>query len=56
MFKHFFSLLLSFSFILGVTSKEQGLAFIKSIHKNPIIYANVRRLEEADAYMARISI
>ncbi|KAM7359951.1 kotsubu isoform 2-T2 [Cochliomyia hominivorax] len=43
-------------YIEGITNKDQGISFIKNIQKNPIIYVNVSRLDEADAYLARICL
>lgn len=41
-------------FLTGITDSEQGVAFMKSIQKNPIVYATVRRLEAEEAYTAQI--
>ncbi|XP_065354208.1 tudor domain-containing protein 1 [Calliphora vicina] len=41
-------------YVEGITTKEQGMAFIKSIQINPIVYAKVDRIHGVDAYMAML--
>ncbi|TMW53301.1 hypothetical protein DOY81_001601 [Sarcophaga bullata] len=41
-------------YVEGINSKEQGMAFMKSVQKNPVIYASVTKLDDEDAYVAKI--